>query len=272
MPAAPPTVPLPEPGVPDNEMARDAEPPPSLPPADEPDDLAAPGEALTTELADWKDALRRDFEAWLASLDELPGTDDAADDLADDEPDLYAFYEQLAAAGAESRKANRRTAEAFSQWSETLARFEGSLAPLRETTAQLAAAQPKEAGMSRAHCLALVELIDRMHRLARAFQSPPPAKKSWWGGRGDTAWRRAWESQRQALDILVSHLEGLLKKEGVTRIDTAGQPFDPAVMMAVAAEPDAIRPPQTVLEELAAGYRLHGEVLRVAQVRVTRRP
>lgn len=268
MPAALPTIPLPEAGGPADDMARDAQPPPSLPPADEPDVLAAPGEARTTELADWKDALRRDFEAWLASLDELP----EADDLADDEPDLYAFYEQLAAAGAESRKANRRTAEAFSQWSETLARFEGSLAPLRETTAQLAAAQPKEAGMSRAHCLALVELLDRMHRLARAFQSPPPAKQSWWGRRGDIAWRRAWESQCQALNILVSHLEGLLKKEGVTRLDTAGQPFDPTVMMAVAAEPDAIRPPQTVLEELAAGYRLHGEVLRVAQVRVTRRP
>jgi len=268
-PAAAPTVPSPAPVVPADGMARDAEPQPSAA-TDEPDDLAVPGETLTTGLADWKDALRQDFEAWLASLDEIPEADEASDELADDQPDLYSFYEQLAAANAESRKANRRTAEAFSQWSETLARFESSLAPLRETTAQLAAAQPKEEGMSRAHCLMLVELLDRMHRQARAFQSPPPAKKTWWGGRSDTAWRRAWESQRQALDILVSHVEGLLKNQGVTRIDTAGQPFDPAVMMAVAAEPDATRPPQTVLEELAAGYRLHGEVLRVAQVKVTR--
>ena len=229
------------------------------------------GEGRSAGLAGWKDALRRDFDAWLGTIEEVPETDEALAEAGED-PDLYSFYEQLAVANAESRKANRRTAEAFSQWMETLARFESSLTPLRETTAQLAAAQPKEEGMSRAHCLVLVELLDRMHRLARAFQSPPRAKHSWWGGRSDTAWRRAWESQRQALDILVSHVEGLLQKEGVTRIDATGQPFDPAVMMAVAAEPDATRPPQTVLEELGAGYRRHGELLRAAHVKVTRTP
>ena len=66
--------------------------------------------------------------------------------------------------------------------------------------------------------------------------------------------------------------EELLKKEGVTRIDTLGQPFDPAVMTAIAAESDATRPPQTVLEELAAGYHRHGELLRPAQVKVSRQP
>ncbi len=239
--------------------------------ADEGDDMAAPAESVASELVEWKDALREDFETWLASLEVIPELDPEADSSSD-APDLYSFYEQFAAANAESRKSNRRTAEAISQWGETLLRFENSLTPLRETTAQLAAVQPKEGQMSRAHCLVLVEMLDRMHRLNRAFQSPPIAKKAWWGGGGDAAWRKAWESQHQALDILVSHVEGLLKQEGVTRLDTTGQPFDPAVMMAVAAEPDATRPPQTVLEELAAGYRRHGELLRAAHVKVTRKP
>jgi hypothetical protein len=252
-------------------------------PASEPAVLASPPEETLPgpaeqqleeethdEVADWKDALRRDFESWLAGLEEMPELEEAGTGAAET-PDLYSFYEQLVAANTETRKANRRTAEALSQWGEALARFEGSLTPLRESVAQLAGAQPKEGRMSRAHCLVLVEWLDRLHRIARAFQSPPAPKTSWWGGSGsDAAWRKAWETQRQAFGILVSHVEELLKKEGVTRLDTLGQPFDPAVMTAVAAEPDATRPPQTVIEELAAGYRRHGELLRPAQVKVTR--
>ena len=228
---------------------------------DLPDDSAA-------ELSDWKDSLRHDFEDWLAGLDEIPATD-IAEGSPTEAPDLYDFHQQLAAANAEARKANRRSAEAISQWGDTLARFEGTLAPLRETVAVLAAAQPKEGRMARPHCLIMVELLDRMHRIARAFQAPP--KGHWWQG-DDTLWRKAWETQRQGFNILVSHLEELLKKEGVTRIDTLGQPFDPAVMTAIAAESDATRPPQTVLEELAAGYHRHGELLRPAQVKVSRQP
>ena len=240
--------------------------------SDDPDDDAestAAEDETAAELADWKADLRADFETWLASIEELPAPDDAPSTDSDD-PDLYAFHAQLAAANADARKANRRSAEAISQWGDTLARFEGTLAPLRETVAVLAAAQPKDGRMARAHCLVLVELLDRMHRIARAFQSPP-AKTSWWHG-NDDAWRKAWETQSQGFSILVGHLEALLKKEGVSRIDTLGQPFDPAVMTAVAAEPDATRPPQSVLEELAAGYRRDGELLRPAQVKVSRQP
>jgi hypothetical protein len=222
-----------------------------------------------SEDPDWKDALRRDFESWLATVEEIPQAETEYHE-AEDAPDLYSFYAQFAAANTESRKANRRTAEAMSQWGETLARFEAGLQPLRDTTAQLIAAHPRTDELSRAHCLVWVELLDRMYRLARAFASPPVTKRRWWGGGANTAWRTAWEAQHQALEILVSHFEGLLSKEGVVRIETTGQPFDPAVMMAVAAEADPAHPPQTVLEELAAGYCRHDELLRPAQVKVSR--
>jgi hypothetical protein len=216
---------------------------------------------------DWKNELRRDFETWLASLDDIPETDG---EEVDDAPDLYSFYEQFAAANSEWRKSNRRTAEAMSQWGETLARFESGLQPLRETTAQLLAAQPKEKEIPRAQCLMLVELFDRIQRLARAFATPPVASGSWWARRSDAAWRQAWEAQHQAIDILASHLDGLLRKAGVTRIETAGLLFDPTVMLAVAAEPDSTHPPQSVLEEVTAGYRRHDELLRPAHVIVSR--
>lgn len=212
-------------------------------------------------LDDWKDALRHDFEQWLASIDEIPvsGEDRAA---LEEEPDLYSFYEQLASGNAETRKANRRTAEVFSQWAETLSKFEGDLRSLREQLARPPAASD---ALPRPWCLALIELVDRLHRLAAAFATPPP--KSWWGG--DKRWRNAWETQRQGFEILLSHVATLLKKAEVARIQTLHEPFDPAIMAAVAAEPSAQWPHGTVLEEVAAGYRLRGELLRVAQVKVS---
>jgi molecular chaperone GrpE (heat shock protein) len=227
-------------------------------------------EAVEQELTqpEWKAALRRDFEKWLAGLTDLPEAELEAEE-PDDFPDLRSFYEQLATATLESRKANRRTAEAFSQWAETLARFESQLAPLRESAAQLAAAQPGQNELPRSACLLLVEFLDRMHRLAQAFQRNPQ-KKKWWSG-PDRAWRQAWENQRQGFGILISHLEEWLRKEGVVPLDVVGQPFDPTAMTAVAAEATPDQPAQIVLEEIAAGYRRRGELLRPAQVKVSTR-
>ncbi|MBM3832040.1 MAG: nucleotide exchange factor GrpE [Verrucomicrobia bacterium] len=111
----------------------------------------------------------------------------------------------------------------------------------------------------------LVELLDRMRRLNDAFHSAP--RKRWW--QNDGSWRQAWETQRQGSEILITHAEALLKEAGVTRFQTLQQPFDPTVMTAVATERAVDIPPQTVIEELAPGYRLRGELLRVAQVKVS---
>jgi len=211
----------------------------------------------------WKEALRRDFEAWLESVDEIPAMDDPL--APGDPPDICSFFELLAVANAESRKANRRTAEAFSQWGDTLGRFDQELHGFRDQLGRLAADQPKDGSLSRPHALVLIELLDRLQRLARAFQSAPP--KSWWTI--DTAWRKVWETQRQACDILASHFEAFLAREGITRIDTLNQSFDPAIMSAVAAEPDPERPHHTIIEEISAGYHCQGELLRPAQVKVT---
>jgi len=227
------------------------------------ENIASPEEE-DEALIDWKDSLRRDFEAWLDSVDEIPELD--AFDLEEVRtPDLYSFYEQLTAASAESRKANRRTAEAFSQWGDILTRFEAELKPLRETILEYKASAPRENRLSNAHCLVLIDLVDRMLRLKAAFQKTP--QKSWWGN--DAAWRQAWDTQHQGFGILLSHLEDWLKKEGVERIAVEGKLFDPSIMSAVSADEDPQRPHHTVIEVIAAGYFRQGELLRAAQVKVT---
>ncbi|MSU62589.1 MAG: nucleotide exchange factor GrpE [Pedosphaera sp.] len=219
------------------------------------------------ELADWKSSLRRDFEAWLDSLEEIHELDAGlAAANAPEGPDLYSFYEQLAASNTETRKNNRRTAEAFSQWGETLTKFDADLRLLREQLARQPVAT--EDALPRSWCLALVEIVDRLQRLAVAFAASPP--KMWWGG--DGPWRKAWATQRQGFIILLGHVETLLKQADLTRIATLHEPFDPATMAAVASVPNSQHPPQTVLEEVAPGYRLNGDLLRVAQVKVAASP
>ncbi len=215
-------------------------------------------------LTDWKSSLREDFERWLATLDEVPAED--LDESKDSEaPDLYSFYEQLAASNAEARKGNRRTAEVLSQWGDILTRFDGDIRQLRQYFSQVPSTSEKAEALPRAACLGLVEMLDRMRRLTAAFDIPPA--KSWWAK--DRALRKAWETQQQGFDILVSHLESFLNKEGVARIEALGKPFDPAVMVAVATEPSPNHPHHTVLEEVAVGYHRHGELLRAAQVKVS---
>jgi molecular chaperone GrpE len=216
------------------------------------------------ELADWKSRLRDRFEAWLEDIDQIPALE-AGENAAPPEPDLYAFHEALAALNAECRRANRRTAETLSQWGGALDQFRQDLGQLRQQAAP-PPAEPR--GLPRNYCLTLVEIRDRLERLARAFGQPP--KKSWWSD--NDPWEKAWGSQRQAFGIVLSHFNELLLKEGVTPFDTQGKAFDPAIMTAVAAETNPSQPHQTVLEVLAAGYLRHGELLRPAQVKIALNP
>ncbi|MFN2609179.1 MAG: nucleotide exchange factor GrpE [Acidimicrobiales bacterium] len=70
----------------------------------------------------------------------------------------------------------------------------------------------------------------------------------------------------EGFDQVHGRLMGVLGKEGLERIDPAGEPFDPNVADAVAHE-DADEGP-LVAEVLRAGYRWKGRVLRPAMVKV----
>jgi molecular chaperone GrpE len=62
------------------------------------------------------------------------------------------------------------------------------------------------------------------------------------------------------------------EKAGITEIDPAGAPFNPAEHEAMLAEPSASQPPNTVLRTVQKGYLLGGRVLRPARVIVARAP
>lgn len=65
---------------------------------------------------------------------------------------------------------------------------------------------------------------------------------------------------------VVKQFEKTLADLGVERIKTVGEPFDPHLHEAVSAEEGD--GPETVSEELQAGYKIGDEVIRHAMVRV----
>ena len=72
-------------------------------------------------------------------------------------------------------------------------------------------------------------------------------------------------TQDEGVKISIKHFLDILEQEGIKKIETKDQSFDPNLMEAVHT---AQGPEGQVVEELKSGYTLYGQVLRPAQVAV----
>lgn len=76
------------------------------------------------------------------------------------------------------------------------------------------------------------------------------------------------DSFREGIEMIFRQLLEELRKEGLTPVDSLGQPFDPNIHEAVATDNIEELPSQTVVEELRRGYLLHDRLLRASLVKV----
>jgi molecular chaperone GrpE len=74
-----------------------------------------------------------------------------------------------------------------------------------------------------------------------------------------------------SVELVRKRLVRLLERQGVTAIETLGQPFDPTLAEAEGEEQRSDLPDETVVQEIVTGYRWRGEVIRPAVVVVSRR-
>ncbi|HEV2706833.1 MAG TPA: nucleotide exchange factor GrpE [Pyrinomonadaceae bacterium] len=74
----------------------------------------------------------------------------------------------------------------------------------------------------------------------------------------------------RGVELIARQLDGVLETLGVETVQTVGQPFDPHIHEAVAAEESDRFKPDTVMEELVRGYRLGDKLLRPAMVKVAK--
>lgn len=74
----------------------------------------------------------------------------------------------------------------------------------------------------------------------------------------------------QGIELVQRELLGVLGKHGVSKIEAAGKPFDPAVHEAMSQVVDDNVPTGTVVQVLEEGYQLRDRMLRPARVIVSK--
>lgn len=79
-------------------------------------------------------------------------------------------------------------------------------------------------------------------------------------------------SLAKGVAMVQSQFLDLLKRNGVTRIEALGKPFDPNEHEAVMQQPSAEHESNTVLQVLESGFTLHDRVVRPAKVIVSVKP
>jgi len=78
------------------------------------------------------------------------------------------------------------------------------------------------------------------------------------------------EAYRKGVELIHRRLLDMLKRRGVTVVESVGQPFDPHRHQAVIYEPAEGRPDGEVIEEFARGYLIGDRLLRPAMVKVAK--
>lgn len=76
----------------------------------------------------------------------------------------------------------------------------------------------------------------------------------------------------QGVAMVQSQFLELLKRNGITRIECDGKPFDPNLHQAVMQKPDATVEPNTIVQVIEQGFMNQDRVLRPAKVIVSTKP
>jgi molecular chaperone GrpE len=211
-----------------------------------------------------KERLLQQFRHYLDGVDALP--DIAGDGPAGGEADLFTVFVELAAMRNEVRTESRLVKDALDQFRsafDTLQSAQGTL----EQELKRAHADARERGEALMRPL-LLDLLDLRDRLDAALTqtTPPPAKwlNSWWRKpvKADT-----W---REGIGITARRLDRILTERRVRRMNLTGERFDPRLARVVSATADPHAAPGTVVEEVRAGYTWNDELLRVAEVIVSK--
>ena len=236
---------------------------------------------------DWKRQVMEDFRQWLAVAgDEPPAPEepDAADcDLRDLFAEFAALRQEVRLQSREQAKAGRELAGAAGRF-DTASRALGELAALERELAGAAArfdtavdrAERRdenlaafEARVSRtAEDRCLVETLEvrdalergrdaavRMRDRRRLFGRPP----------------RGAAGVVEGYELAIGRFDRMLSRFGVRRVETAGRRFDGRVMHAMEARRVDHAGDGVVVEELRSGFVRQDQVLRFADVAVSRR-
>ena len=151
----------------------------------------------------------------------------------------------------------QKLADKDKQLQDAIARYRGAAAEFEESRARLRREVGKDIERGRREILAdLLDVVDNLDRAVDAARE----------NAGNTV-----DALIQGVDIVRRQFLSKLEGFGVTRIESEGRPFDPAVHEAISAVPATDAAPDgTVAGVIRHGYRIGDDVLRPASVAVAK--
>lgn len=191
-----------------------------------------------------KEVLLQQFAAYL----------DDRDEIAEEEVDLAALFQELAELKNEVKGESRQLKRALDYFKHLVDRLQ------------------QEEGVRQEHCLVaqpfFLELLtfhDYLRDATRSVEAFVP--QGLWISQKTRAHA---EALRKGHQMLFKRWGALLRAHEVVPIDMVGQPLDPYIARAVEMGEDPFQPSGVVLTERVQGFRWKGELLRVAEVVVNK--
>lgn len=210
------------------------------------------------------------LEQFRAALDTLPNTPEA--DETGRCTDLYSLFAELVALKTEVRLESRQVKTALDEFRAVFETLQASQTQLGGELDRARSAVPEQRRAAlKPLLLELVELRDRFEAGLRVLNHYRPTRWVRWLGRRRRE-RDLLQAVAQGQDISLRRLDQVLNAQQVVALDAAGKPLDPHTMRAAELDQRPDLANGIVTEELRRGYLWQGELLRLAEVKVNRRP
>ena len=211
-----------------------------------------------------KQALIDRFRGYLDTVEDGEEPPDDPGETAD----LFSVLVEMAALRSEVRTESRLVKEALEQFRGVFDSLQASQATLQRELDR-ARTETRDQAQSALRPL-LLDVIDLRDRLVAALTLSAVARPRW----HDRLWRRdrsgvaAWQ---EGLRMTLRRLDQVLLDRRVVATQLAGLPFDPQLARAIGTAADSsVAAEGTVIKEVRAGFLWDDQVLRTAEVIVSK--
>jgi molecular chaperone GrpE len=216
---------------------------------------------------DIKRALLSRFSAYLDTVDDGPAPPDDPGETAD----LYSVFVEVAGLRSEVRTESRLVKEALDQFRDVFDLLRTSQTVVQqELDRARAETREKERAALRPLLLDVIDLRDRLVAALKLAATVRPHSPPHWADRLLRRKQTSGEEWQDGLRMIVRRLDQVLLDRGIVAMQLVGQPFDPRRARVVALSPDRSVAEGTVMEEVRTGFLWDDQVLRTAEVIVSR--
>ena len=190
-------------------------------------------------------------------------------------PDLSSLLTEMAGLKAEVKAESRHLKTMLDQFSESLKSLQHDNKTLSEELHrnQLRLAEQKrntQYETQRKMVLELLDVYDRLAAGAAVLKKYNPVDSLFNHSKKQD--RRFINSMREGQDMSIKRLEQLLQSYQVHAIETEGKTLDPHTMTAVATVNNKKLLQGQVVEEIRKGFYFENSILRLAEVKVNKKP